>query len=166
MKILGLDYGGVIIREKQPGVEYVREYMPDAVRVINRLRYDKIFDEIYIVSRVFEGGNIRALEWLDEHDFWATGVKRENYHYCYKRHEKAPICAELGITHFVDNRLEVLNYMGTVPNRFCLAPSDRELLTFGGTLNQKGLTVVERWDQIETILLAEKAIEEQPPRKG
>jgi hypothetical protein len=153
MKILGLDYGGVIIREKEPNVEYVREYMPEACRVIKRLK-DELFDDVFIVSRIHEGGNLRALAWMDEHDFWGqTGVKKENYRYCYNRDEKAGICEDLDITDFIDNRLEVLSYMDKKMVRICLHPTGTDLEKFLEPNKQLPLTqriiVMETWKQIE-----------------
>jgi hypothetical protein len=31
--------------------------------------------------------------------------------FCRQRHEKAAICRELGLTHFIDDRLEVLSHL-------------------------------------------------------
>ena len=39
-----------------------------------------------------------------------------------ERRDKAPICERLGITHFVDDRLDVLAYMETVEHRYLLGP--------------------------------------------
>lgn len=43
--------------------------------------------------------------------------------FCRERPQKAPICAELGITHFIDDRADVLEPMcGIVANRFLFGP--------------------------------------------
>ncbi|WP_211300418.1 hypothetical protein [Nocardia fluminea] len=50
----------------------------------------------------------RTRQWLDHHDFAArTGIPREHLRFCRTRAGKAPHCAELGITHMIDDRLDV-----------------------------------------------------------
>jgi hypothetical protein len=49
---------------------------------------------------------------LDRHDFAAsTGIDSNHLIFCRQRSEKTTRCAELGITHFVDDRSDVLEAM-------------------------------------------------------
>jgi len=63
---------------------------------------------VWVISKCGERIQRRTLQWLDEHDFYRrTGVPRDNVRFCRKRADKAGHCRELGITHMVDDRLDV-----------------------------------------------------------
>lgn len=47
--------------------------------------------------------------------------------FCEKREGKNPICKILKVTHFIDDRLEVLGYLETVENKFLFNPDDAEV---------------------------------------
>lgn len=74
----------------------------------------------WVISKCGPRVQERTLQWLDHHDFYRkTGVQRENVRFCRKRADKAGHCAELGITHMIDDRLEVHEGLrGTVPHLF------------------------------------------------
>lgn len=62
----------------------------------------------WIISKCGDRVRRRTLAWLDHHDFYArTGLPRENVRFCRKREEKARHCADLGVTHMIDDRLDV-----------------------------------------------------------
>jgi hypothetical protein len=51
-------------------------------------------------------------EWLQYVGFWqATGIPRGNLEFVPKRADKAPVCKRLGVTHFVDDRLDVQEHL-------------------------------------------------------
>jgi len=81
---------------------------------------DDFSGQVWIVSKCGPSVQRKTRAWLDHHDFsHHTGWSSENLRFCLKRPEKAAICAELGITHFVDDRLDVLEAMsGVVPYRY------------------------------------------------
>jgi hypothetical protein len=62
----------------------------------------------------------RTVEWLGHHQFHqVTGVAAADVHFVRKRSDKAAVCALFGITHFVDDRVDVLEHLrGLVPQRF------------------------------------------------
>ena len=62
--------------------------------------------------------------WLDHHRFFErTGIPAENLRFCLERPQKALHCAELGISHFIDDRSDVLHHLaGIVPHRFLFGP--------------------------------------------
>jgi hypothetical protein len=66
----------------------------------------------------------RTRRWLDERRFFAaTGVPREHLRFCRERREKAEHALALGLTHFIDDRLDVLRHLeGIVPHRFLFGP--------------------------------------------
>src|SRR4051794_35691549 len=58
----------------------------------------------WIISKCGDRIRKRTLAWLDHHDFYErTGLPRGNVRFCRKREEKARHCAELGITHMIDD---------------------------------------------------------------
>lgn len=133
----GTDFGDVIAAAHNQGAEKIpmskdpnylnRPAIPGAFESIKRLV--ELFgpDNAYIVSRCSKEGEQKIMSWLYYKSFWElTGMKRENIRFCRNRHEKGPICAELGITHFVDDRLECLVAMETVKFRSRLSsePAD------------------------------------------
>jgi hypothetical protein len=69
-----------------------------------------------------------------------------------EREEKADICERVGITHFVDDQLEVLVHLTSVPYRY--------LFTGGLGMNQPPstvptwATVVATWPQLVGLLTA------------
>jgi hypothetical protein len=74
---------------------------------------------VHIISKA--GPKISRLtrEWLVHTDFYdRTGVRPEHLRFVRHRHEKAPICEELGVTHFVDDRLSVLEHLASVSHRY------------------------------------------------
>ena len=90
-----------------------------AIDCIGRLvrHYD---GHVFIVSKCGESVENKTRGWLRNNDVYAkTGLSRDQVHFCRKRQDKAPICRQLGITHFIDDRVDVLSHMvGIVPNLF------------------------------------------------
>lgn len=83
-----------------PATEGVYEVLPGLIEAFG--------GRAWIISKCGDRVRKRTLAWLDHHDFHGrTGLPRENVRFCRKREEKARICAELGITHMIDDRLDV-----------------------------------------------------------
>ncbi len=63
---------------------------------------------VWLVSKCGPRVQARTLRWLSGHDFCGrTGVPPEHVRFCRARAEKRLHCAELGLTHFVDDRPDV-----------------------------------------------------------
>lgn len=79
---------------------------------------------VWVISKCGERIQQRTLQWLDRHDFFGrTGIAPGNVRFCRKRADKAGHCAELGITHMVDDRLDVHHALrGPVPNLYLFGP--------------------------------------------
>ena len=148
---LGIDLGGTIVDRLEDGS---RPQIPKAFENIRLLR-EKIFgDNVYIVSRIMKWEDKeRLMGWLNNNNFFElTGVLTQNLNFCLLREEKAPICERLGITHFVDDRPEVLSYMTSVPHRFLIRGIEEDYQRFKDQL--KGVIRVNSWDEISRILLS------------
>jgi hypothetical protein len=78
-----------------------------AVEAIGRLV--ELFDgRVWLVSKCGRRVQERTLRWLDGHDFYArTGLARDHVRFCVARADKRGHCVELGLTHFVDDRVDV-----------------------------------------------------------
>lgn len=102
--------------------------MPGAMEVLADLvtRFD---GNVWIVSKCGERIQRRTLRWLDHHSVYDhTGIPRGNVRFCRQRAEKALHCRELGITHFIDDRADVLSHLrGLVPNLYLFGAQTRPI---------------------------------------
>ncbi|MGC5019570.1 hypothetical protein [Micromonospora sp. DT47] len=157
MRRLGVDVGGVII-ERSEGTDDTSFFGPNYLRtppvagVFEALaELVPRFDEAYVVSKCEEPTERRTREWLAHHDFHArTGIGPERLHFCRTRPEKGPIAAQLGLTHFVDDRLEVLGHLDTVPYRYLFRPRQDEVDAYAAQL--AGVRRVESWPELVAAL--------------
>ncbi|HEU4411766.1 MAG TPA: hypothetical protein VFS43_41375 [Polyangiaceae bacterium] len=127
---LGVDIGRVIIAPVDPvsgadteflgGDERRSMLTPPAEGAFAALRElnARFGGGVWIVSKA--GPRVQALtrRWLERWRFFAlTGVRPANLYFCRERHEKAEYARRFGLTHFVDDRQDVLAPMrGLVPN--------------------------------------------------
>jgi len=106
---------------------------------------------VHLVSKCGEQTEARTRHWLAHHDFHArTGVRPEHVHFCRTRPAKAPIAADLGLTHFVDDKLEVLSYLTSVEHRFLFRPRAEEVAAHQEHL--PAVRQVECWRALVAVL--------------
>jgi hypothetical protein len=158
-RALGVDVGGVLIQPSDEDADtsfFGGNYLatpevPHAFDALALLVSEVFGEAVYLVSKCGEATERRTLEWLAHHDFHArTGVPRGHVHFCRRRADKAPIAASLGLTHFVDDRLEVLGYMRGVANRYLFKPRPPEVAR-----NAQHLPLVRRvdgWPELVTAI--------------
>ncbi|MEU8393410.1 hypothetical protein [Micromonospora sp. NPDC048842] len=160
MRRLGVDIGGVIIEPADGdadtsffGAHYLRT--PAVVGAFDALAaLGPAFDEVHLVSKCGEATERRTREWLAHHDFPArTGIPVERVHFCRTRPDKAPIAGRLGLTHFVDDKLEVLGYLDSVPHRFLFRPRRAEVAAHAAMLPR--VRRVESWSELTPLLRAD-----------
>jgi hypothetical protein len=132
---LGIDVGRVLISpgdESRPDTSFIGGTTEHA---LSTPPYEGMFDvvpalvsrfdgQVWIVSKCGKRIQERTLQWFERHRFFErTGIDRRNVRFCLKRPEKAVHCRELGITHFIDDRTDVLHAMaGVVANRYLFGP--------------------------------------------
>ncbi|MEV1328808.1 hypothetical protein AB0J20_04430 [Micromonospora costi] len=159
MRRLGVDIGGVIIEPSDDdadtsffGDHYLRT--PAVVGAFDALAtLCAELDEVHLVSKCGEDTERRTREWLAHHDFHTrTGVPADRVHFCRTRPAKAPIARRLGLTHFVDDRLEVLGYLGTVPHRYLFHGRPAEIAAHRAQL--PGVRRVGSWPELVAALRA------------
>jgi hypothetical protein len=72
--------------------------------------------------------------------------------FCRQRHEKAAICRELGLTHFIDDRLEVLSHLlGTVPHLYLFRSRAGDVDRFRRFLPH--VRMINQWSELVDALL-------------
>ncbi len=151
---LGIDIGRVIISAGDTGDDtsfltgcdvdaMETPPMRDGFAVIARLA-EATGGRVWLVSKAGPRIARRSARWLGHHRFYArTGVPEGNLRFCRKRHEKAGICAGLGIDAFIDDRPDVLQPMlGIVEHRLLFGPQRR------GRGSRTGLTPVADWGRV------------------
>lgn len=158
-EFLGVDIGGVIISRTKgkEDTELSYDSLPGAFEALRQLVGQRFGDKVCIISKAKQSTQDRMLTWLASRNFYEiAGVKPENVNFCRKRNEKADICQKLGVTHFIDDRLEVLGYISAVGvERLYLFQGHRKEI-------QQNLSIlllvkrVESWEEILAELLGKK----------
>ncbi len=153
--VLGVDIGGVIIDRINDGTDtsfFSENYLhttevPGVFEALRRLVAEKFGDKVFLVSKCGQRTSDKTLAWLEYHDFHRiTGVGSDAVHFCRERHQKAPICQKLGITHFVDDRLEILGRLATVSTLYLFQPNSKEIRKFAQFLSR--VHQVQSWQEI------------------
>lgn len=150
---LGVDIGRVIIRSDTDdpdrnifGADFLLSpEVEGALEALRELNVSGRWDQIHLVSKCKPPVQERTRLWLDKHDFYIkTGIERENVHYCLERFEKGIIAANLALTHFVDDRLDVLQSMPEgVGTRVLFNPE------FGDSTAPMGMIIAKNWDEVK-----------------
>jgi hypothetical protein len=129
---LGIDIGRVIIGPVDddgvadtsflsgtPDDAMRTEPTPGAFAAIAHLT-DAFAGQVWLVSKCGPKVQAKTLRWLDHWRFWtATGIPPDHIRFCRERRDKAIHCADLAITHFIDDRVDVLTHLvGLVPELY------------------------------------------------
>jgi|GEM_PF-1632278 hypothetical protein len=162
-RILGLDLGNVIrpaVPNGQhgsfdlPGDGFLDSPdFPEALQCLLEARNH--FDEIHLVSRIIEGRGSDRSRWLSYRGYDEI-IPTERRHFCERYEEKEPICAQLGITHFVDDNLyNVLRHLISVRRLFWfrarLTPIDLDHLYL---LKERRIRVACSWSTLLPQLIS------------
>ena len=120
MPRVGIDYGGVIVRNRKlvrgEDTGLAGFHTPEAAQpgVFDAMReIISICDgHVWIVSKAGSRMQERTRAWLDTVDFFTrTGLDVDHVRFCFERQEKGAICRELGISHFVDDHVHVMQIL-------------------------------------------------------
>ncbi len=133
--------------------------MPGALEAITRL-VEQFDGRVWLVSKCGERVQLRTREWLAHHQFFEqTGIDPEHLRFCRERREKAIHCRELEITHFIDDRSDVLVALeGIVPHRYLFGPQRK--------VAARGVVPVLTWTQALTAVETDLARRDSEPRSG
>jgi hypothetical protein len=150
----GVDIGGVIIdghvgrgEEGFFDANHLRTpQMYGGFAALRRIKSSRHVCSVYVVSTARPPVEKKLREWLEANRFHEeTGISPSDVHFCAERSQKAFIGTILGLTHFIDDRLQVLGSMDRVAHRYLFRPRPEEVERYG-YLNSKTITRVESWD--------------------
>ncbi|MBI5797462.1 hypothetical protein HZA98_00990 [Candidatus Woesearchaeota archaeon] len=126
-RALGVDVGGVIIDTSDGGIENpffgedgfvqarVHYFAFSVLKDLNVLFHG----QVYVVSKCHSRMERKICAWMEVHDFSRrTGIPFDHIYFCKERNEKAPLCLNLEISDFVDDHLDVLHYLHSVPYKY------------------------------------------------
>lgn len=156
---LGVDIGGVLIDRINDntdtsffGSNYLKTTaVPDAFDTIAELNRGLFKGAVRLVSKCGLNTQRKTKEWLEHNGFYTkTGLTPEHVFFCFERAEKEIICKREGITHFVDDRLEVLSYLESVSKKYLFQSNPREVEKFQKFLPQ--VSKVESWKELMALL--------------
>lgn len=157
---LGLDFGGVIVPVLSttgpddtvfgPGRQAPIAGAVESVREL----VDLTGGQVWIISKARERMEHRTREWLQESGFHSTtGLRASHVRFCRERVHKKPICEELAITHFVDDRVHTMQILqGTVEHLYRFAPENDRRFTPGFA------THVSSWAELMSRIRAQDEV--------
>lgn len=99
---------------------------------------------VWLVSKAGTRVRERTWRWLEHRRFFElTRLERENVRFCRARADKALHARDLALSHFVDDRLDVLSHLrGLVPT----------LVLFGSSSAPRWVTAAASWDEVPRAL--------------
>jgi len=159
--VLGVDVGGVLIDRVADDTDtsffsdrfLETPAVADAFAMVGRLARERFGGRVHLVSKCGPRVQEKTKLWLAHHRFHEiTGVPPAHAHFCRTREEKAPICTRLRVTHFVDDRYDVLSYLARVPRRYLFQPREKDLAR-ASREPLEGLSIVQSWSAVAADLL-------------
>lgn len=157
---LGVDIGGVIIERVHDGDDtsffsdrfLCTPAVEDSIDVLTQLVHEAFPERLYLISKCGPIIEERTRLWLEHHHFHErTGIPRHHVFFCRRREEKAIHAQELGLSAFVDDRLEVLSYMPMVACRLLFRPDPHEVAKYRETVAD--VIMVESWHRVRAKLM-------------
>ncbi|MFC6021935.1 hypothetical protein ACFP2T_37960 [Plantactinospora solaniradicis] len=156
---LGVDVGGVIValsgRDEDTSFFGSRPLETPAVAgvfdALATLTVEPFAGRVHLVSKAGPKVAANTRAWLFHHDFFdRTGIPAAHLHFVRERRDKAPVCQRLGITHFVDDRLDVLAYLDTVEHRYLFLGGTDEQVQDGSLPDWA--TTTDTWAGLAALL--------------
>jgi len=155
-ELLGVDVGGVLvdrIRADGSDTSFFSDRFLETPAVegafdtLMRLGRERFGQRICIVSKCGPRTEEKTRLWLAKHRLLdALGLDAQALHFCRERRDKAPICKRLGVTHFIDDRMDVLVHLTSVPHRFLFGPQK-------AGVNSDGAMRAPTWADVAAALL-------------
>lgn len=137
--VVACDLGGSVIdkvtkgsREKFLGPDYLlTRVVPQAFETLRFLAQETRGEDgkynVYVVSACEAALRRKALWWLGHMEFSnRTCIPSENVLFCDSRGEKGAVYARLGVTHAIDDRIEVLSSVSAATKKFLFRPDMNE----------------------------------------
>lgn len=156
--VIGVDIGGVLIAHCDDNSDtsfFSKHYLktPACAGAFESIRQLVSSGcDVHLVSKCGESVEGKSRKWLLTNGFYeVTGLVPERVHFCRQRQDKALICTTLGVSHFVDDRLEVLSYLENVPNKYLFNPNPQEVSKFSAAMSS--VRKVSTWEELLPLIL-------------
>lgn len=145
---IGLDIGGVIMykkAEKGSLSDFLASRpIPFALDSIKELIEIYSPENLFIISKRPDYAEAATIKWLEAQGFFdEIGFFRSNIYFCRERSEKVSIAKKLRLTHFIDDRIDVLESMLGVVEDMALFGVDYDV-----TAKYEAITVTDKWRSI------------------
>ncbi len=156
---LGVDIGGVIIENHDVDADtsfMSKNYLStpataDSFIQLKKLNEGRFKDRVFLVSKCGPSVQSKTKKWLKHNRFYEiTGISEDNVHFCIERKQKAEISHQLGLTAFVDDRLEILGYLSHMKDLFLFNPVESEVAENSQHLPL--VKVVKNWTELAALL--------------
>lgn len=157
---LGLDFGRVINAEPTDGLGPTM-FMDDFLEtppsegcfeVVAEQQETRFGDEIYIVSKCGPKMQEKTKLWLEHWRFFEeTGTDPNKIYFCREYAEKGTIANQLGLTHFVDDRLNVLALISPKVQRILFVPDSERTVPRPEAVPQ-GIVIALGWTGVSRLL--------------
>lgn len=158
---LGVDLGNVIIDHAKFGTtpDYIRngDYLkiPPVTLALEsiRLLLNGGIGTLIVIYNASDVADEKILSWVEH---WVPNDVINDHRFNLTRsiggRDKIRECIEYGITHFIDDRVEVLNFLnGRIPSLFLMNPNPDEKTTHSNETSS--YVEVEGWNELTSIIL-------------
>ena len=157
---LGVDIGGVLKPHRTPETEprfvtslQTTEPVPGSLETLRRLASGGFGPRLWVVSKCRAENEEPLRAWLGRNGFLDDGlVLLTDVHFCRERADKAEIARHLRLSHFVDDRPEVMSHMDRAIHRVLFQPDRDDAAAYAASIG--GVPMVETWDDVAAALLA------------
>ena len=147
MKNLGIDIGWTIKGDRISGNKDLPAL--NSFEIIKKLH--NYFDNIYFISKCNSEQKLHVEEWLIKYDvFNQTKVSPTNIYFCFERKDKSIFAKALELTHFIDDRPEVMYHLPNEIVKILFSPTSEDLSAYTDKL--KNTTVSYHWNIVFDIL--------------
>jgi len=177
---LGVDIGGVIVsaassrRDSNGKIQGSEDTSffgdnflgtppePGCIHILRRLVSERFGTEnVFLISKSQPQNQIRTMEWLKHINFFErTGILEKNVFFCTQRCQKKEICERLGINHFIDDRLDVLESVVEVSTmQTCLlySPQPPEEYAQEPLFYSPSITKCSNWEFVHVFFLTRES---------
>ena len=146
--VVGFDIGNVILRD-------FTHLVPGALLGIAQIVETIGPQRVYLVSSCGAQREVQIRDRLAQLNLYpSTGLLPEHTRFCRSRAGKKLIAANLGLTHFTDDRLEVLGYLAeVVPQLFLFQPDEHEIAAHRHHLAR--VRVIPSWPELTAAILGQ-----------
>jgi len=153
---IGIDINGVLANNKLPYFKTqnysIFSVMENAINVVKNLVKKYGAENIYIISCV-QSHQLSFITgiWMETHNFLhKTNISLDNVIICTRMKDKSRIAEKLNLTHFIDDRPEVLNYFSKETTILVYQPKKSQIKKYPDIASRA--IIVNSWNEIADYL--------------